>query len=118
MGHHDQALPYAEEAVTLYRRLAEIDPDSYRHALARALSKRGVILSALDRHDDALSDSEKAVVLYQELVEIDPRQYSPLLARALRKLAVDYSELGQRADAERCCQDADDLEDGNPEEET
>jgi tetratricopeptide (TPR) repeat protein len=108
MGRRDQALPYAKEAVTLYRRLAEIDPDSYRPALARALSNWGV----------SLSDSLEAVALYQELVEIDSRQYTPLLAQALRRLAGDYSALGRRDDADRCRQDADDLETGNPEEET
>ena len=53
LGRPEQALAANQEAVTLYRQLAEARPDAFLHDLAAALTNLANTLSLLNRHADA-----------------------------------------------------------------
>lgn len=53
LGRSAGALSVTEEAVAIYRKLADTDPDRYRPDLADFLSDLAAILSSLDGHSEA-----------------------------------------------------------------
>ena len=83
MGRRDEALAPAEEAVTVYRRLAEANPAAYLRDLATSLNNLGVFLSEVGRRDEALAPAEEAVTVYRRLAEANSAAYLPDLARSL-----------------------------------
>lgn len=104
-----QVLPHAEEAISLYRNLTEIEKDveRYRAGLARSLVNLSWNLTELARHPEALPAAQEAVEIYQELFRTHQERYRQSLSRALRNLAVDLSGLSRHAEADRCRQEAD-----------
>ncbi|MFQ6397551.1 tetratricopeptide repeat protein [Nocardia sp. KC 131] len=92
-----QALNSNEEAVTLYRRLAEDNP-AYLPDLAGVLGNLGIRLSEVGRLDEALSPVEEAVTLYRRLAEDNPA-YLPDLAMSLGNLGFRLSEVGRLDEA-------------------
>jgi hypothetical protein len=72
---HEQALPPAREAVTIYRRLAEADPDSHLPDLAGALSSLATRLADTDRREQALAPAQEAVDHYHHLAKARPDRY-------------------------------------------
>jgi tetratricopeptide (TPR) repeat protein len=99
VGRPAEALPPTEEAVGVYRELAEAYPDRYRPDLALSLSNLGVAFSALGRPAEALPPTEEAVGVYRELAEAYPDRYRPDLALSLSNLGVAFSALGRPAEA-------------------
>ncbi len=93
------ALPLAEEAVGIYRALAETDPDRYRPGYARSLSNLGVWLRALGIPLEALAVTEEAIGIRRDLAEFSPGRYRTELAQSLSNLGVVYSALGRLEDA-------------------
>jgi tetratricopeptide (TPR) repeat protein len=55
IGRRDDALTPTQEAVTIYRALAENNPAAYLPDLAMSLNNLGNRLSDIGRHDDALA---------------------------------------------------------------
>jgi hypothetical protein len=53
LGRPDEALASAEEAVTIFRRHALVNPGMFDHDLTAALNSLAHRLRELDRHDDA-----------------------------------------------------------------
>ncbi|WFE93555.1 tetratricopeptide repeat protein [Micromonospora sp. WMMD987] len=98
-GLRDQALPPAEEAAGIYRRLAEVNPAAYLPDLAGSLNSLGVLLSELGRREEALVSSEEAVTIRRRLAEVNPAAYLPDLAMSLNSLGVRLSGLGRREEA-------------------
>ena len=96
-GHHHDALPPVQEAVTLYRDLAADNP-AHLPNLAAALTNLGVRYADLGRHHDALPPAEEAVRLYRDLAADNPA-HLPDLASALNNLGISYAELGRHHDA-------------------
>jgi len=99
LGRREAALTTAEEAVRLYRGLAEARPDAFIPDLARSLSNLAAMLSALGRREAALTAAEEAVRLYRALAEARPDAFIPDLAGSLNNLANMLSDLGARPDA-------------------
>ncbi|MFY1585413.1 tetratricopeptide repeat protein [Micromonospora sp. WMMD734] len=98
-GQRQPALAAAEEAVRIYRRLAEANPDAYLPNLATSLNNLGVRLSQLGRREQALAPAEEAVRIYRRLAEANPDAYLPNLAMSLNNLGVRLSQLGRREQA-------------------
>ncbi|MFC8849733.1 tetratricopeptide repeat protein, partial [Micromonospora sp. NPDC057141] len=98
-GLRDQALPPAEEATAIYRRLVEANPAVYLPYLAMSLNNLGLWLSELGRREDALPPAEEATAIYRRLVEANPAVYLPYLAMSLNNLGLWLSGLGRREDA-------------------
>ncbi|WP_203972753.1 tetratricopeptide repeat protein, partial [Planotetraspora silvatica] len=99
LGRHAEALPLAEEAVTIRRELAATYPDRYRPDLATALHNLSVRFVELGRPTDALPRTQEAVTIRRELVATYPDRYRPDLASSLHNLGVLFSHLGRPTDA-------------------
>jgi tetratricopeptide (TPR) repeat protein len=61
------ALTAAQEAVNLYRPLAQRDPDTFLPGLAMSLRGLGSRLFRSGRHEEALTAIQEAVKLYHAL---------------------------------------------------
>ncbi|MFJ6154278.1 tetratricopeptide repeat protein, partial [Micromonospora profundi] len=99
MGRREQALDPAEEAVTIWRRLAEDNPDAYLPNLAMSLSNLGTFLSQLGRREQALALAEEAAGICRRLAEDNLDAYLPNLGLSLSNLGSSLSELGRREQA-------------------
>ncbi|MGW6123099.1 tetratricopeptide repeat protein, partial [Nocardia sp. NPDC055165] len=65
LGHRDEGLTAAEEAVRIRRVLAEHHPDAHLPNLAMSLNNLSVDLGELGRHDEGLTAIEEAVGIYR-----------------------------------------------------
>ncbi len=99
VGRREDALPASEEAVQLFRALAETNPTAYTPDLALSLNNHANRLSEVGRREDALPASEEAVQLYRALADADPAAYTPDLAMSLNNHAALLSQAGRRGDA-------------------
>ncbi|WAZ25780.1 tetratricopeptide repeat protein [Streptomyces cinnabarinus] len=98
VGRFQEALAACEEAVSLFRVVADVDPDAYQENLAAALVECGGHMSTLGRYREALPLIEEGVGCFRALAETYPSlQLS--LARALINLGKDLSELGRHEEA-------------------
>ena len=96
----------SQEAVGLYRELAEATPMVCTPKLAGALNDLAAFLSGLGRSGEALEVSQEAVGLYRELAEATPEVYTPKLAMSLGNLAAFLSGLGRLGEALEVSQEA------------
>ncbi|MFD0480064.1 tetratricopeptide repeat protein [Nonomuraea thailandensis] len=94
-----EALVAEQEAVTIYRRLAAIEPGTFRPLLADALASIGVTFSELDRPADALAAEHEAVSIRRELAAADPDTHRADLAKALASMGATLSALDRWAEA-------------------
>jgi tetratricopeptide (TPR) repeat protein len=83
LGRREEALGAAQEAVEIYRRLAESRPDAFLPYLATSLNNLGTMLSDLGRREEALAAAQEAVEIYRRLAESRPETFLPDLARSL-----------------------------------
>jgi len=95
-GQRNAALSPACQAVFIYRRLAEVNPDAYLPDLAMSLTNLGLYLFGLGRSDEALVPAEQAVDINRRLAEANPDAYLPDLAASLTNLGMNLSRLGRR----------------------
>ena len=82
-GDHDAALRVTEEAMEVYRKLAQKTPDRYLPDLAMSLNNLGNCYSEQGDHDAALRVTEEAMQIRRKLAEKSPDRYLPDLARSL-----------------------------------
>ena len=99
VGRSGEALEVAQEAVDLYRELAQTSPAAYTPNLAGALNNLANVLSEVGRSGEALEVAQEAVDLYRVLAQASPAAYTPNLAGALNNLATILSEEGQYEEA-------------------
>jgi tetratricopeptide (TPR) repeat protein len=99
LGRRERALPPTEEAVSLYRRLAQANPAAHLPNLATSLSNLGIRLSELGHHDQGLAPTEEAVTLCRRLAQANPAAHLPDLAMSLSNLGIRLSGLGRREQA-------------------
>ena len=95
VGDKRGALAVTEEAVAVYRRLAEAEPAAYFH-LAVALGNLGVRSSEVADKCGALAPTEVAVAAFYRLAEAEPAAYLPNLAVALSNLGIMSSQVGDK----------------------
>ncbi|MET8197997.1 tetratricopeptide repeat protein [Micromonospora taraxaci] len=98
-GHRSDALAPAEEAVGIYRRLAEANPTTYLPDLANSINNRAAYLSGVGRRDQALAPTEEAVTIRRRLAEVNPAAYLPDLASSLNNLGALLSAVGRHNEA-------------------
>jgi tetratricopeptide (TPR) repeat protein len=60
VGRREEALKAAQEAVEVYRALAQRQPDAFQPYLAGSLNNLGAMLSELGRREEALAAFEEA----------------------------------------------------------
>jgi len=106
LGRREEALQATEEAVVVYRALAERRPSAFFPNLVKSLSNRGAMLSALGRREEALQSVKEVVKAYRKLAEQDPDTFLPGLAASLINFGKILSELGHREEALRSAKEA------------
>ena len=114
LGRPEEALPVIEQAVGLFRELAEADPETYEpdldpvqqlHARIKAQAAQFLFDKAVGLGEDRDSPEklEEAVAVYQELVDRYGGDPDPALrglaARALRAQAATLADLGRPEEA-------------------
>ncbi len=99
IGQREKAFSAAEEAVGLYRALAEARPGAFTPGLPMSLHTFANMLSALGRREEALTAAGEAVGLYRALAEARPDAFTTHLAGSLGNLANRLSALGRCEDA-------------------
>jgi tetratricopeptide (TPR) repeat protein len=95
-----------QEAVAVYRELADTNPGKYRADLATALTNLGLRLSGLGRTEEALEAGQEALTIRRDLDAADPDGYRAELATCLVSLGIWFSELGRAHDAQKAEQEA------------
>jgi tetratricopeptide (TPR) repeat protein len=106
MGRREDALKASQEAVTLFRQLADAHPEVSTSGLAASLHTLATSLFRLGRREDAFRASQEAVTLSRQLVETRPEAFTPGLALSLTTLANRLSDLGQCDNAHEAAQEA------------
>jgi tetratricopeptide (TPR) repeat protein len=105
-GHPEEALPFTQEAVSLYRELEAANPDRYQSELAYSLTYLGIGFSELGRPDEALQATQEAGRIYHKLAAANPGRYQHNLVVTLTDIGVQFSELGRLDEALRASQEA------------
>ncbi|MCX7689769.1 tetratricopeptide repeat protein [Thermoflexus sp.] len=106
LGCREETLQAAQEAVALYRRLAERDPNAFLPNLAKSLNNLGLVLAGLGRREEALQAAQEAVALYRQLAQQHPDAFLPDLAMSLNNLGNRLANLGRREEALQATQEA------------
>jgi tetratricopeptide (TPR) repeat protein len=99
LGRHEEALQFAQEAVNLYRLVAQQCSDLDRPGLATSLLNLGEQFRNLDRREEALQATHEAVELYRLLAQQRPDAFRPNLAIGLGNLSYHLSAIGRPAEA-------------------
>jgi hypothetical protein len=99
LGRREEALAASQEAVDIYRRLAQTRPDAFLPDLAMSLNNRGIRLSNLGRREEALAASQEAVDIYRRLAQTRPDAFLPDLAMSLGAQGEALSQAERHADS-------------------
>ncbi len=102
LGRREEALTATQEAVGIYRQLAQANPQAFLPDLATSLNNLGYMLSALGRREEALTATQEAVEIRRKLAQANPQAFLPDLARSMGMLGTVLRGLGhheQAADA-------------------
>ncbi len=99
LGRPAEALAAAEQAVTIFRRLADEQPDTNLLGFAAVLNNHSNRLSALGRDEEALAAIEEAVTIYRRLADEQPDTNLPYLATLLDTMSGHLFRLGRREEA-------------------
>ena len=106
LGRREEALAATKEAVEIYRKLAEKNPEAFLPDLATSLNNLGLILRELGRREEALAATKEAVEIRRKLAEKNPEAFLPNLAGSLNNLGAMLRELGRREEALAATKDA------------
>jgi tetratricopeptide (TPR) repeat protein len=105
-GDRAGALRAIEEAVEIYRRLAQAQPAAFEPNLATSLNNLSNRLSDSGDRAGALRAIEEAVEIRRRLAQAQPAAFEPNLAMSLNNLSVTLSDSGDRAGALRASKEA------------
>jgi hypothetical protein len=86
-GRRAEGLAAAQEAVDLYRELAELDRDAYLPDLAMSVNNLAGRLGEAGRRSDGLAAAQEAVDLYRELAQAEPELYGSAADRTAELVA-------------------------------
>ena len=75
-----------EEALKIYRELAEKEPETYLPYVAATLNNLGILDRAQNQPEEARKAFEEALNIYKSLARQDPDQFSPLVERVKKLL--------------------------------
>ena len=76
LGRREEALAAAEEAVRLYRTLAQARPDAFMPDLAMSLNNLANMLSDLGRPEEALAAAEETIAKLRSYFTDRPRAFA------------------------------------------
>ncbi|KAB5589406.1 hypothetical protein CTheo_7146 [Ceratobasidium theobromae] len=101
-----EAIQVSQEAVQIYRQLANDHPTAYSVELGQSLHNLAVDLSDLDRHEEAVTTVTEAVEIHRGLATNNPTVYTPELAGSLIDLSVYLRDLARHEQAHAAAQEA------------
>jgi tetratricopeptide (TPR) repeat protein len=84
----EEAQTEFDQAVSIYRELAQNNPETYMDDVASTLLGLGTLYWKQGRMEEAKSPDEEALQIYRELVEKNPERYSPRFAGTLNNVGV------------------------------
>jgi tetratricopeptide (TPR) repeat protein len=99
LGRPEEALAAIDQAVTIYRQLAEARPAAFLPDLVGSLTNQSVYLAALGRREEALAAIDQAVTIRRQLAEARPDAFLPDLALSLNNQSNRMGDLGRREEA-------------------
>jgi tetratricopeptide (TPR) repeat protein len=109
LARHDDALIARQQAVALYRSLANTRPELFLSELASSLNELGSSLSNIGRLTEALSVSQEAIEIRRRLAQTQPDTSLANLASNLNDVSVYLFDLGRRKEAQAASREAIDL---------
>jgi CHAT domain-containing protein len=88
----EAAVEAYEEALAIYRQLAQQQPEEYEPYLAATLNGLGTALRGLRRWEAAVEAYEEALAIYRQLAQQQPQVYEPDVAGTLTNLGIALSD--------------------------
>ena len=76
----------SEEALKIYRELAQKEPETYLSHVAATLNNLGIFDSDKNRVKEARNEYEEALKIYEAFAKEDPEQFSPHVKRVKKLL--------------------------------
>src|SRR5215831_11945738 len=86
LGRYAEALKCVHQAETIYRELAQAQPEVYRPAWAESLNGLSTCFNELGRYAEALECAQQAETINRELAQAQPEVYRPAWALSLNNL--------------------------------
>jgi len=99
-NQHQEATPLYEEALKIYRSLAQVNPQTYLPDVAITLNNLANLHSAKNEQDQAESGYEEALKIRRSLAEVNPQTYLPDVALTLNNLAALHYTKNEQDQAE------------------
>jgi tetratricopeptide (TPR) repeat protein len=94
------------EALSIYRELAQANPEAYRPYVATTLNNLALLYSDTQRMKQAEEAYHEALSTYRELAQATPEAYRPYVATTLNNLALLYSATQRMKQAEEAYREA------------
>ncbi|MEM6252014.1 MAG: tetratricopeptide repeat protein, partial [Cyanobacteria bacterium P01_D01_bin.156] len=89
-NEYAQAQTNYEEALQVYRELAQENPRTYLPDVAMSLNNLAILQKAKNEYAQAQTNYEEALQVYRELAQENPRTYLPDVAMTLINLSIFY----------------------------
>lgn len=86
------ALQGYEEALKIYRKLSEANPNTFLPFVAGILNNLAALHQAQKSYQQALQEYEEALKIYRKLSETNPNTYLPFVAGILINLSIYFQE--------------------------
>ncbi len=109
MGQQKAVLTTTQEAVELYRALAERSEAAFRSYLALNLNNLGLLQSSLGQREAALVTTQEAVKHCRALAEQSPEAFGPALSGILNNRGDVLHQLGRDAEGDDVMREAESL---------
>jgi tetratricopeptide (TPR) repeat protein len=94
------------EALSIYRELAQANPEAYRPYVATTLNNLALLYSDTQRMKEAEEAYREALSIRRELAQANPEAYLPDVAMTLNNLALLYSDTQRMKQAEEAYREA------------
>ncbi|MBC7568571.1 MAG: tetratricopeptide repeat protein [Spirosoma sp.] len=101
-----EAEPAFDEALTVYRQLAQQNPLAYLPKVATTLNNLANLYSDTQRFAEAEPAYDKALTIRRQLAQQNPSAYLPDVAMTLNNLGILYSDTQRFAEAEAAFDEA------------
>jgi len=109
LNHFRRATEGYENALALYRELAQADPDTYRPGIAAALHNLGSSYLSQRRRTEALAAFQKSLDIMRELARANPDAYKLDVAGSLNALGLAFMSQKRSAEALKAFEEAQEI---------
>jgi len=99
LNHFSKALPLCKNALDIFSRLSQTNPEAYRQHKATALNNLANLHVKTNNHTAAEKEFTEALSSYRSLAEANPEDFLPYVATTLNNLALLHSDTNNHAAA-------------------